>query len=73
MVFPGFKPDKKFEEKFCLPPKKIWEKFELEFQVCLYVLYIFPSPSGETKEKFLPSRRVGYSLLSDYKKITEKV
>ena len=45
------------------------EKFFLEFQVCLYILYIFTSPSAENKEKFvhlgrllLPSRPVGYSL-----------
>ena len=50
-------------------PKKIWEKFLLEFQVCLYILYIFTSPSAENKEMFvhlgrhsLPSCPVGYSL-----------
>ena len=52
--------------------KKIWEKFGLEFQVCLYILYIFTSPSAENKDKFvhlgrlfLPSRPVGYSLKID--------
>ena len=51
-------------------PKKIWEKFLLEFQVCLHcILYIFTSPSAENSEKsvylgrlFLHSRPVGYSL-----------
>ena len=33
----GFKLNKKFREKFSLP-KKIWEKFGLEFQVCLFSL-----------------------------------
>ena len=53
-------------------PKKIWEKFGLEFQVCLYILYIFTSPLAENKDKFvhlrrlfLPSRPVGYSLKKD--------
>ena len=41
----------------------------IEFQVCLYILYIYSSTSGENREKlvhlgrlFLPRRSVGYSL-----------
>ena len=50
--------------------QKIWEKLGFEFQVCLFILYIFTSPSAQNKEKFvhlgrlfLPSRPVGYSLM----------
>ena len=52
--------------------KKFREKFGLEFQVYLYILYIFTSPSAENKDKFvhlgrlfLPSCPVGYSLKRD--------
>ena len=64
----GFKLAKKFREKFYLSPGK-FGKFLLEFQICLYILYSFTSPSAENREKFvhfgrlfLPSRPVGYSL-----------
>ena len=46
---PGFKLDKKFREKFCLP-KKIWKKFGLKFSglPIHYILYtcIFTSLSA---------------------------
>ena len=68
----GFKLAKKFREKFCLSPG-IFGRFLLEFQVCLYILYIFTSHSAENREKFvhlgrlfLPSRPVGYSLVAQY-------
>ena len=46
--------------------RNIWEKFLLELQVCLYIVYIFTSLSAENREKFalvgslfLPSYPVG--------------
>ena len=41
----GFKPDNNLSL-----PKKFWEKFLLEFQVYLYIVYIFTSPSAEKGE-----------------------
>ena len=59
---PGFKLDKKFREVLSLS-KKIWEKFGLEFQVCLYILYVFTSPSAENKEKLFSFRVDYFSLV----------
>ena len=66
----GFKLNKKFREKFCLSPRKFGRSLDLNFRLsCLYILYIFTSPSAENKDKFVHLRRlflpccpVGYSL-----------